>query len=65
MKQKETRMTEMRAGTSPASPTSTAAPAARDRRGFRIALLSVAATIVLIGATTAGVYGYAAIAFLR
>jgi hypothetical protein len=33
--------------------------------GFRIALLSAATAILLIGATTAGVYGYAAIAFLR
>jgi len=61
-------MTDMHAAASPALPAVTASPAsgvARDRRGFRIALLSAAAAILLIGATTAGVYGYAAMAFLR
>jgi hypothetical protein len=55
-------MTDTRAAASPASP---ASRMARDRRGFRITLLSAAAAILLLGATTAGVYGYAAIAFLR
>lgn len=52
-------MTDMRAAVPLTS------SAVRDRRGFRIALLSVATAILLIGATTAGVYGYAAIAHLR
>jgi hypothetical protein len=37
-------------------------PVARDRRGFRIALLSAAAAILLLGAAVAGDDGYAAIA---
>jgi hypothetical protein len=40
---------------------STAPPSARGRRGLRIALLSLAVTILLLGAATAGAYGYAAI----
>ncbi len=52
-------MTELRAAAPPAP------SVVRDRRGFRIALLSVATAILLIGATTAGIYGYAALAHLR
>jgi hypothetical protein len=52
-------MTEMHTAAPPDS------PVVRDRRGFRIALLSVATAILLIGAAAAGVYGYAAIAHLR
>ena len=33
----------------------------RDRRGLRIALLSLATAILLLGAAAAGVYGYVAI----
>jgi hypothetical protein len=43
----------------------TAAPSARDRRGLRTTLLSVAAAILLLGATAAGVYGYVAITHPR
>jgi hypothetical protein len=38
------------------------APRTRDRRGLRIALLSAAAAILLLGATAASVYGYVTIA---
>jgi hypothetical protein len=42
--------------------TATAAPpSVRDRRALRIALLSAAATILLLGAAVAGVYGYVAV----
>ena len=37
-------------------------PPVRDRRGLRIALLSAAAAILLLGATAASVYGYVTIA---
>jgi hypothetical protein len=40
-------------------------PSVRDRRAFRIALLSLAAAILLLGATAAAVYGYDAITQLR
>jgi hypothetical protein len=39
----------------------TAPPSVRDRRGLRITLLSVAAAILLLGATAASVYGYVAV----
>jgi hypothetical protein len=42
-----------------------APPPVRDRRGLRITLLSVAAAILLLGATAAAVYGYVAITHLR
>jgi hypothetical protein len=38
-----------------------APPSARDRRGLRITLLSVAVAILLLGAAAAAVYGYAAL----
>jgi hypothetical protein len=38
----------------------TASPSIRDRRGLRVALLSLAAAIVLLGAAAAGMYGYLA-----
>ena len=38
----------------------TAPPSVRDRRGLRITLLVVAAAILLLGVTAAGVYGYVA-----
>jgi hypothetical protein len=38
-----------------------AGPSTGDRRGLRITLLSLAAAILLLGAATASVYGYAAI----
>jgi hypothetical protein len=40
----------------------TTPPSFRDRRGLRIALLSAAAAILLLGATAASVYGYVIIA---
>ena len=40
-------------------------PSVRDRRAFRIALLSLAAAILLLGALAAGAYGYDAITHLR
>jgi hypothetical protein len=40
----------------------TTPPPVRDRRGLRIALLSAAAAILLLGATVACVYGYVIIA---
>jgi hypothetical protein len=51
-------MTDTRAVSPPSS-------AVRDRRGVRIALLSAATAILLLGATVACVYGYAAIAHVR
>lgn len=42
----------------------TAPRSARGARGLRITLLSLAVTILLIGAVTAGAYGYAAISHL-
>ena len=39
----------------------TASRSTRDRRGLRITLLSLAVTILLLGAATASAYGYAAI----
>lgn len=51
-------MTDLRAPSAPSS-------VVRDRRGFRVTLLSAAAAILLLGATAAAVYGYAAIAHLR
>jgi hypothetical protein len=56
-------------GSHAASAAPTAAPTAastgpvsvRARPGLRIALLSAAATILLLGAVAAGVYGYLAI----
>ena len=44
------------AGVSPA-----AEPSLRNRRGLRIALLSLAAAILLLGAAIAGAFGYQAI----
>jgi hypothetical protein len=40
-------------------------PAARDRRGLRIALLSIAVAILLLGTVAAGLYGCAAVIHLR
>jgi hypothetical protein len=58
-------MTDTRgAGTAPPSTTATAA-AARDRPGLRGTLLSLAVAVLLLGAATAGAYGYAAIIHLR
>jgi len=37
----------------------------RDRRGLRIALLSVAVAILLLGTVAAGLYGCAAVIHLR
>jgi hypothetical protein len=38
-----------------------APPSVRTRPGLRVTLLSVAATILLLGATAAGAYGYVAL----
>ena len=38
-----------------------AKPGIRGRRGLRIALLSLAATILLLGAAIAGIFGYRAV----
>jgi hypothetical protein len=40
-------------------------PSVRTRPGLRVTLLSVAAAILLLGATAAGAYGYVALAHLR
>lgn len=40
-------------------------PPVRTRPGLRVTLLSVAAAILLLGVTAAGVYGYVAITHLR
>lgn len=39
----------------------TAPPSVRGRPGLRVTLLSVAAAILLLGATAAGAYGYVAL----
>jgi hypothetical protein len=41
--------------------TTTAPPSVRSRPGLRVTLLSVAAAILLLGATAAGAYGYVAL----
>jgi hypothetical protein len=43
----------------------TAPPPVRTRPALRVTLLSVAAAILLLGATAAGAYGYVALAHLR
>jgi hypothetical protein len=42
-----------------------APPSTGDRRGLRIALLSIAVAILLLGAAAASLYGYAAVIHRR
>jgi hypothetical protein len=53
-------MADTRSAATPPRSTTDRPPSAGDRRGLRITLLSLAVTILLLGAATASVYGYAA-----
>ena len=54
-------MTDTRSAATAPRSTRGGPPSARDRRGLRITLLSLAVTILLLGAAAASVYGYVAI----
>ena len=54
-------MADTRSATTGPPPTRDRPPSARDRPGLRNTLLSLAVVILLLGAATASVYGYAAI----